>query len=219
MKFLILIILTACASAPSVNNSRAEEPTVTNEEATIDLTLYKEKSKNYKPRVIQDEVEEHVSDEEEAELVSLISQLQSEEERNFFDLGRKAPPPARFFILPVKGRISSNYGMRKGKMHHGIDIPGRIGSEIRASNHGKVVFSGSKGGYGQVVIISHLPDLFTVYAHNSKNLVKPGFIVKKGDIISLMGSTGRSTGSHVHFEIRKRTKSMDPIKFIQDQEK
>lgn len=104
-------------------------------------------------------------------------------------------------------------------MHHGIDIPGRPGTPLKASNHGKVVFSGQKKGYGQVVIISHEPNIFTVYAHNSKNLVHYGQIVKKKDIIALMGNTGRSTGAHVHFEIRRGTQSTDPLKFLKEQEK
>lgn len=217
MKFLIFTLLFSCTSRKPLEREPAPNEKVINKETVIDLSIYKEKSKNYKPRPVE-EVFEHVSDQEEAELVSLLDYLQSEEEKNFFDLGKKAPPPARFFALPVNGRISSLYGIRKGKFHHGIDLPGKTGSIIKASNHGKVVYSGLKGGYGQVVIISHFPDLFTVYAHNSKNLVSPGMVVKKGDTIALMGSSGHSTGPHVHFEIRKRTQSLDPIKFIKEQE-
>ena len=196
---------------------RATLPEASPKELTeIDLNFYKHKSKNYRPLVLVEEPEENL---DEQNLVTLLNELKTQEEINFFNLGKPAPPPARFFILPLKGRISSYYGMRKGRMHHGIDIPSLSGTKLKASNHGKVVYSGYQKGYGQVVILSHLPNIFTIYAHNSKNLVRSGQIVKKAEVIALMGNTGRSTGAHVHFEIRRGTQSLDPIKFLKDQYK
>ena len=121
---------------------------------------------------------------------------------------------------PAKGWISSDYGYRtdpfsgKKGFHHGIDIAGKKGSKVRAVASGVVVFSGKKNGYGYIVEILHANGYITKYGHNSKNLVKVGDLLNKGDVISLMGSTGRSTGPHVHFEISHNGKSINPNKFF-----
>lgn len=124
-------------------------------------------------------------------------------------------------ILPAKGTVSSGYGGRKlsisrGKsdFHYGIDIANTSGTEVHASADGVVEFSGWQNGYGNVVIIKHNETYTTVYGHNSKLLVRKGDAVKKGEVISLMGSTGRSTGPHVHFEIRVNNKAVNPYTII-----
>ena len=86
---------------------------------------------------------------------------------------------------------------------------------MKAVASGVVVFSGKKNGYGNVIEILHANGYSTMYGHNSKNLVKLGDLVSKGDTIALMGSTGRSTGPHVHFEISHNGKSVNPKKFLQ----
>ena len=118
------------------------------------------------------------------------------------------------FIWPSKGVLTSKFGKRWGRMHEGIDIGCPEGTPIFAANNGKVIFSGQKGGYGKVIIIQHSGNWFTVYAHASKNLVGEGQTVKKGQKISLSGNTGRSTGPHLHFEIRKGAKPVDPLKYL-----
>jgi len=124
-------------------------------------------------------------------------------------------------IYPVSGRITSGFGYRKSPReigstyHKGIDIEGNVGTPIKAAGKGIVIYSGWQSGYGYTVIISHGYGITTVYAHNSKNLVKKGQIVKKGDIIAKLGNTGRSTGPHVHFEIRINGQAVDPIKYLQ----
>ena len=121
---------------------------------------------------------------------------------------------------PAKGWVSSNYGSRtdpfsgKKGFHHGIDIAGKKGSKVTTVASGVVVFSGNKNGYGNVVEILHANGYITKYAHNSKNLVKVGDLLSRGDVIALMGSTGRSTGPHVHFEISHNGKSVNPNKFF-----
>ncbi len=118
------------------------------------------------------------------------------------------------FIWPANGVVSSPFGMRHGSMHEGIDIAVPIGTKIKAALAGKVIFADSRGGYGLVVIIQHKDNWITVYAHNSKLLVSQGQNVKKGEVIALSGKTGRATGPHLHFEIRKGIKPLNPLKFL-----
>ncbi len=124
-------------------------------------------------------------------------------------------PRKGFFIWPTKGTLTSRFGMRNGRKHEGIDIAAPKGTPIHSAADGNVVFSGwGPTGYGKMVIIKHKHHLTTLYAHNSKLLVKKGSRVKQGQKISLMGSTGRSTGPHLHFEVRNDTHPKDPIKYL-----
>lgn len=118
------------------------------------------------------------------------------------------------FIWPADGIVSSQFGVRDGAMHEGIDIGLPEGRTVIASADGKVIFAGDHGGYGLVVIIQHEDNFFTVYAHNSKLFVKEAQKVKKGEKISLSGKTGKASGPHLHFEIRKESKPLDPLKFL-----
>ena len=122
---------------------------------------------------------------------------------------------------PVKsGYISSRYGWRpdpitgKNSMHSGIDFAGRAGSEVVAAASGVVTWAGRDAGYGNIVEVSHGDDFVTRYAHNKQNLVAPGDVVRKGDTIALMGSSGRATGSHVHYEVYKNGRSVDPSSYV-----
>lgn len=110
--------------------------------------------------------------------------------------------------------ISSYYGMRWGRLHTGIDLAARIGTNIYSYKTGKVCFSGWKGSYGNCVIIDHGKGLSTLYAHCSKLLVTKGDFVRAGTRIALMGSTGWSTGSHLHFEIRWNNIPVNPYNYI-----
>lgn len=118
------------------------------------------------------------------------------------------------FIQPASGRISSRFGMRWGKMHQGVDFAMPVGTQIRAAAAGKVIKAGTAGDYGQLVVIKHSEGFETRYAHNSKITVKVGQYIKQGDIIAYSGNTGRSTGPHLHFEIRVNGKPQDPLKWI-----
>ena len=127
----------------------------------------------------------------------------------------KARPRKGILIWPAKGTLTSGFGKRNGRKHEGIDIAGPKGTAIYSAAAGEVVFSGwGPTGYGKMVIIKHAHHLTTVYAHNSKILVKKGKYVKQGQKISLMGSTGRSTGPHLHLEVRKDTEPKNPIKYL-----
>jgi murein DD-endopeptidase MepM/ murein hydrolase activator NlpD len=122
----------------------------------------------------------------------------------------------------ANGWISSLYGYRKdpftGKrsFHNGIDIAGREGAKVTSVASGVVVYSGSKGGFGEVVEIRHGNGYSTRYAHNKKLFVETGDLVTKGQVISLLGNTGRSTGPHVHFEVSYNGKTVDPQKFMKE---
>ncbi|MCP3677471.1 MAG: peptidoglycan DD-metalloendopeptidase family protein [Deltaproteobacteria bacterium] len=119
------------------------------------------------------------------------------------------------FAWPLKGKLLSPFGMRNGRRHNGIDIKGRKGAEIRASADGEAVYSGDKiSEYGNMVILKHSGNFFTIYAHNSRNLVKEHHKVKKGDAIALVGDTGNATGYHLHFEIRSGKKRRNPLFFL-----
>ena len=122
--------------------------------------------------------------------------------------------------LPTKGWISSPYGFRpspfdgKKKFHHGIDIATTKGTPIYAPGAGRVSFVGKKSRYGNVIILYHEAlGIETYYAHNHKNLVKLGQKVQRGEKIATVGSSGRSTGPHLHFEIRVKGKTVNPLKF------
>ena len=132
-------------------------------------------------------------------------------------LGAEVYPTGR----PVsKGWISSVFGWRndpltgKRAFHEGIDFAGRASSEVVAAAAGVVVWSGSRWGFGNAVEVNHGNGYSTLYAHNKKNLVKVGETVKKGQVLALLGSTGRSSGPHVHFEVRRNGKAVNPMKFV-----
>lgn len=122
--------------------------------------------------------------------------------------------------LPVKGYISSDYGKRKNPMsgedefHSGLDISIGPGNPVRATADGIVSLSGWSGGNGNFVVLEHGHGFSSFYAHNRMNTVKVGQKVKRGDIIGYVGSTGNSTGPHVHYEIWQDGGHVNPIKYI-----
>ncbi len=120
-------------------------------------------------------------------------------------------------LLPVQGFLSEAFS-RDVKMpwqtHAGIDIAGKRGSVVVASGGGYVVFAGWHNDLGNLVIIHHGDDLFSYYGHNDRLLVREKSLVKRGDPIALLGSTGRSSGPHLHFEISQGGKSVDPREFL-----
>ncbi len=118
------------------------------------------------------------------------------------------------FIRPTYGSLSSRYGTRWNRQHQGIDIAASTGTNIVAADDGVVEFSGWEGGYGNLVKLSHGNGYTTYYGHCSKLLVKKGQVVEKGQLIAKVGSTGRSTGPHLHFEVRLNNVPQNPLQFI-----
>jgi murein DD-endopeptidase MepM/ murein hydrolase activator NlpD len=118
-------------------------------------------------------------------------------------------PPT--FQWPVVGQVSSTYGRRHRSWHRGIDIAVDAGTPIVASAAGVVIASGVEPRYGQMVKIEHDGGFMTVYAHNERNLVEVGQEVAAGQVIALVGRTGRATADHVHFEIRHDGRVYNPL--------
>ncbi len=121
-------------------------------------------------------------------------------------------------IWPLYGRITSGFGLRKWgwrkKFHKGIDIAAPVGTKVVTSSEGEVLFAGRRGRYGYLVIINHKNFFQTRYAHLKKVLVRLGDKVEQGQIIGLVGKTGRSTGYHLHFEIRIRNYPVNPVDYL-----
>lgn len=121
------------------------------------------------------------------------------------------------FIWPARGVLTSGFGPRWGRMHRGIDIAAPVGTPIYAAAAGVVTYSQwNSGGYGNLVEIRHADGTLTLYAHNQRNLVRVGQYVEQGQQIAEMGSTGRSTGPHVHFEVHPQGRgAVNPMIFLQ----
>ncbi len=120
-------------------------------------------------------------------------------------------------IWPANGQISSYFGELRsgGHIHKGLDIATFIGANIYAAANGKVIYAGWQGGYGNTIMIHHGSGITTLYGHLEKILIKYGQIISKGDTIGLVGSTGKSTGPHLHYEIRVNGKRVDPMIYLQ----
>ncbi len=127
------------------------------------------------------------------------------------------------FVWPVRGPISSRFGKRylrgRGKhFHEGLDIAAPKGTPVKAARSGHVVYATNRiGGYGNMVIVQHQDSLSTVYAHLTKMLVKKGQYVARGQKVGTVGRTGRSTGHHLHFEVRAARRPVDPFPLLQRQ--
>lgn len=152
-----------------------------------------------------------------AESLSLEQNLQDQYE---YLVDQKAFLSALPTRKPAIGYYTSGFGTRhapfggKVKMHEGLDIANHPGTPIRATADGVITFSTTKAGYGQTVIVDHGYGLQTWYAHTRKILVKNGQKVRRGDTIALLGSTGRSTGPHCHYEVRVNGIPVDPLSYI-----
>ena len=125
------------------------------------------------------------------------------------------------FLWPLRGNASSPYGMRRDpisgdivKHHAGLDIAAPGGAQVAASRAGRVIFAGTRDNYGKLVVLSHNDDMETRYGHLSSFKVKQGDFVRPGQVLGAVGDTGRSTGNHIHFEIRKSGCAVDPIKWL-----
>lgn len=119
------------------------------------------------------------------------------------------------FIWPVSGKVVSDFGMRNGARHGGIDIKASEGTPVKAADSGTVAFVDSDmRGYGRIIILRHADGFFTVYAHNSENLVKLGDSVEKGAHIATVGRSGNATTAHLHFEVRDGKVVRNPLFFL-----
>jgi murein DD-endopeptidase MepM/ murein hydrolase activator NlpD len=142
--------------------------------------------------------------ERERKLGSLIRALTQDED------GRTAPD---VLIPPLAGRVTSPFGERMGRTHNGVDIAAPNGRAIRAAASGRVLFAGDLGEYGHTTIIGHGGRLVTLYGHQRSLTSQAGDVVQAGDIIGRVGTSGRSTGPHLHFEVRRDGTPQDPALF------
>jgi murein DD-endopeptidase MepM/ murein hydrolase activator NlpD len=121
------------------------------------------------------------------------------------------------FMWPVNGTLSSSFGPRGQSFHDGIDIAAAPGTQVTAAREGIVIYSDTLRGYGNVVIVEHGGGYATVYAHNEENLVRAGDRVRQGQGIARLGSSGRTSGPNLHFEVRKNNIARNPIYFLPSQ--
>ena len=111
--------------------------------------------------------------------------------------------------------VTSFFGERGDEFHEGIDFKAARGSQVFAVQSGQVIYSGARiKGYGQLVVLKHPSGLVTIYAHNTKNLVPKGMTVQKGQLIAYSGESGRASGPHLHFEIRRGVVAIDPMSVL-----
>ena len=126
----------------------------------------------------------------------------------------EATASGRSLRWPLRGLLYSRYGQRHGHRHDGIDIAAPEGTVIGAAAAGKVVYAGEQSGYGSIVILKHANGLVTLYAHASALLVKEGQQVEGGAPIARVGQSGRTTGPHLHFEVREGARPRNPLLYL-----
>lgn len=131
----------------------------------------------------------------------------------------KSPPPKiiqhpGLFIWPVEGKVIKEYGIYDNQKHDGINIQAPAGTRVLAAADGKVAFSTFLEGYGNTIIINHSENYATIYANNRNNLVKQGQSVKKGDKIAEVGTSGSSSRSYLHFQIRNNNQPRNPLFYL-----
>jgi murein DD-endopeptidase MepM/ murein hydrolase activator NlpD len=130
--------------------------------------------------------------------------------------GAKLLQPGQVSLIwPLRGKVTTRFGRSHGQTHDGIDIAAKEGTPVHAAAAGEVVYADDRvSGYGHLIILRHSLDMFTAYAHNQRNLVSQGDYVKQGDIIARVGQTGRASGSHLHFEVRRGPTPVDPLAYL-----
>lgn len=188
-----------------------------------EITQYKktlsgqQKEKSKKLEYVKEKIEQY--EKENAELLANSNQIAAMIQQTRRKKGSISGTGKHMF--PVNGWISSGFGLRlhplfkKMLFHTGVDIASAYGTEVKASDSGTILYVGGWGGYGNVVIIDHGNNLSTVYAHLSRFVAQKGENIKKGALIGYVGSTGYSTGPHLHFEVRINGKVVDPIPYLQ----
>ncbi|SHM57581.1 Peptidase family M23 [Caldanaerovirga acetigignens] len=171
------------------------------------LAALEEQKREYERQ--QDQLEE-----ESRKIAEMIKQIQARSSKGYVGTGAFQWP------VPSSKNITSDYGWRihpvykSRRFHTGIDIGAPMGTNVVAADDGEVIYTGYYGGYGNTIIIDHGGGISTLYAHLSKILVSEGQSVKRGERIGLVGSTGISTGPHLHFEVRKEGQHVSPWNWV-----
>lgn len=149
-----------------------------------------------------------------AQSAALAEQIRGAQEGAGSTGSGSGQPSAAGLIWPCDGVVVSGFGLRWGRMHEGIDIGCAYGTPNRAAAAGTVIYGGWLGGYGNLVVVDHGNGLSTAYAHASSILVSVGQSVSQGQTVSLVGSTGNSSGPHLHFEVRVNGVAVDPLSYL-----
>jgi murein DD-endopeptidase MepM/ murein hydrolase activator NlpD len=159
---------------------------------------------------VQQQKEEYLHEVESllAVSASLASRIQTSQSSS------SVVPSSSGLVWPVSGPVTSGYGWRWGRMHEGIDITASMNTPVHASAAGRVINAGWLGGYGNLVVVDHGGGLSTAYAHNTSFAVSVGDTVSAGQVIAYSGSTGDSSGPHVHFEVRVNGSAVDPLGYL-----
>ncbi len=211
LNFILMLILTSCSSMRSGQYVYVEKSSEVNKVAknygvTVDELKTANPNKSFKGR-------EWIFIPSKVGIAYFLKDTYVIEDYRGLGSGRFVWPVPHFY------RVSSHFGPRGRKHHDGIDIPAPRGTPIIAADTGVVIYSDNGiRGYGNMIVIAHGDDIFTVYAHNRKNKVDKGDRVDKGQVIGLVGNTGRSTGPHLHFEIRVKNKVRNPAQFLSKSE-
>ena len=149
----------------------------------------------------------------QAESAQLMARIQAAQARSSTG-GTPTVRSSSGFIWPASGVVTSGFGWRWGRMHEGLDIAASYGAPISAASSGTVIYAGWMGGYGNLVVIDHGGGLATAYGHQSSIAVSSGSHVSQGQTIGYVGSTGHSTGPHLHFEVRVNGSAVDPMGYL-----
>lgn len=211
LNFILMLILTSCSSMKSgqyvyVEKSSEVKKVARNYGVTVDELKTANPNKSFQGR-------EWIFIPSKVGIAYFLKDTYVVEDYRGLGSGRFVWPVPHFY------RVSSHFGPRGRKHHDGIDIPAPRGTPIVAADTGVVIYSDNGiRGYGNMIVIAHGDDIFTVYAHNRKNKVDKGERVDKGQVIGLVGNTGRSTGPHLHFEIRVKNKVRNPAQFLSKSE-
>lgn len=211
LNFILMLILTSCSSMRSgqyvyVEKSSEVKKVARNYGVTVDELKTANPNKSFQGR-------EWIFIPSKVGIAYFLKDTYVVEDYRGLGSGRFVWPVPHFY------RVSSHFGPRGRKHHDGIDIPAPRGTPIVAADTGVVIYSDNGiRGYGNMIVIAHGDDIFTVYAHNRKNKVDKGDRVDKGQVIGLVGNTGRSTGPHLHFEIRVKNKVRNPAQFLSKSE-
>ncbi len=211
LNFILMLILTSCSSMRSGQYVYVEKSSEVNKVAknygvTVNELKTANPNKSFKGR-------EWIFIPSKVGIAYFLKDTYVIEDYRGLGSGRFVWPVPHFY------RVSSHFGPRGRKHHDGIDIPAPRGTPIIAADTGVVIYSDNGiRGYGNMIVIAHGDDIFTVYAHNRKNKVDKGDRVDKGQVIGLVGNTGRSTGPHLHFEIRVKNKVRNPAQFLSKSE-
>jgi murein DD-endopeptidase MepM/ murein hydrolase activator NlpD len=144
--------------------------------------------------------------------VDVITPTQARSDR---PSARELPSGPSPFVWPVSGgTVSSTFGPRTASHHDGIDVSAPEGTPVRAARSGRVLYADELRGYGNIVIIEHDGGYASVYAHNKQNEAHAGDVVRQGEVIALLGETGKTSGPNLHFEIRKDNIARNPLYFL-----